>query len=350
MTTPPSRNNSRNSNTNHRNRSPATAKKLGQLHPRNPHQGRYDFAVLTRALPELAKHTITNPNGESTINFSDHEAVRVLNQALLAHYYGVKFWDIPEGYLCPPIPGRADYIHYIADLLAQTTHVNSDNTPPTGKDIHALDIGTGASAIYPIIGSQSYGWRFTASDIDPVSVNTATVISQANPKLKGSVKVKLQPEPKYIFKNIIGRQDYFDVVVCNPPFHASLEEAMAANSRKQHNLQRHRGKNENVQISRSSTKSGNAAQNLNFGGQHKELWSTGGEITFLTNMIKESKDFGEHVGWFTSLVSKSENVKPLQLLLKQLDVAQMRIIEMSQGQKSTRVLAWRFTMDEAEQD
>ncbi|WP_435979539.1 23S rRNA (adenine(1618)-N(6))-methyltransferase RlmF [Psychrobacter sp. DM4] len=341
---------SKNDSHKHKNRAPRTAKKLGQLHPRNLHQGRYDFAVLTRALPKLAEHTITNPKGESTINFSDVDAVRVLNQALLAQFYGVKFWDIPEGYLCPPIPGRADYIHYIADLLAQTTHVNADNTPPTGKDIHALDIGTGASAIYPIIGSQSYGWRFTASDIDTVSVNTAAVISQANPKLKGAIKVKLQSEPKYIFKNIIGRQDYFDVVICNPPFHASMEEAMEANSRKQHNLQRHRGKNENEQISRRSTKSGNAAQNLNFGGQHKELWSEGGEIAFLTKMIKESKDFAEHVGWFTSLVSKSENVKPLQLLLKQLDVAQMRIIEMSQGQKSTRVLAWRFTMDEAEED
>lgn len=339
---------SRNNANNHRNRSPATAKKLGQLHPRNPHQGRYDFAALTRALPELAKHTITNPKGEPTINFSDHGAVRVLNQALLAQFYGVKFWDIPDGYLCPPIPGRADYIHYVADLLAQTTHVNADNNPPTGKQIHALDIGTGASAIYPIIGSQSYGWRFTASDIDPISVNTAALICEANPKLKGAVKVKLQPEPKRFFKNIIGRQDYFDVVVCNPPFHASMAEAMESNSRKQHNLQRHRGKNENEQVSRSSTKSGNAAQNLNFGGQHKELWSTGGEITFLTNMIKESQQFAEHVGWFTSLVSKSENVKPLQLLLKELDVAQMRIIEMSQGQKSTRVLAWRFTLDESE--
>ena len=122
---------------------------------------------------------------------------------------------------------------------------------------------------------------------------------------------------------------------------------MQANTRKQHNLQRHRGKNENEQISRHSTKAGNAAQNLNFGGQHKELWSEGGEIAFLTKMMKESQDFAEHVGWFTSLVSKSENVKPLQLLLKQLDVAQMRIIEMSQGQKNTSVLAWRFNTDEA---
>ena len=331
---------------NHRNRTPRIAEKLGQLHPRNPHQGRYDFETLTRALPELADHTITNPKGEPTINFSDHSAVRTLNRALLAQFYGVKFWDIPDGYLCPPIPGRADYIHYIADLLAQTTHVNDDHTPPTGKQIHALDIGTGASAIYPIIGSQSYGWRFSASDIDPISVNTAALICEANPKLKGAIKVKLQPEPKHFFKNIIGRQDYFDVVVCNPPFHASMAEALESNSRKQHNLQRHRGKNDHAQISRSSTKSGNAAQNQNFGGQHKELWSEGGEITFLTNMIIESQQFAEHVGWFTSLVSKSENVKPLQLLLKELDVAQMRVIEMSQGQKSTRVLAWRFNIDE----
>ena len=70
MTNPSSRNN----RPKHRNRSPATAKKLGQLHPRNPHQGRYDFGLLTRALPELADYTITNPKGEPTINFSDAKA------------------------------------------------------------------------------------------------------------------------------------------------------------------------------------------------------------------------------------------------------------------------------------
>ncbi|WP_201534187.1 23S rRNA (adenine(1618)-N(6))-methyltransferase RlmF [Psychrobacter ciconiae] len=333
-------------NTNkHRNRSPETQKKLGKLHPRNPHQGRYDFTVLTQAFPKLADYTISNPKGEPTVDFSDANAVRVLNQALLAHYYGVKFWDLPEGYLCPPIPGRADYIHYIADLLAQTTHSSDDNLPPKGKNIHALDIGTGASVIYPIIGSQSYGWRFTATDIDPVSVNTAALICDTNPKLKSAIKVKLQPDSRFIFKNIIGRQDYFDVTLCNPPFHASLAEAMDANSRKQFNLQRHRASNANSQISQSSSKSKNARQNLNFGGQHQELWSHGGEIAFLTKMAKESQDFAEHVGWFTSLVSKSENVKPLQLLLKQLGATQVRIIEMSQGQKNTRVIAWRFETD-----
>ena len=327
-------------------KAPRKPKAATQLHPRNPHQGRYDFVALTRALPELAEHTITNPSGEATINFADAAAVRTLNKALLLTHYGVKFWDIPAGYLCPPIPGRADYVHHVADLLAQTTHVNEEQSAPTGKSIHALDIGTGASCIYPIIGSQSYGWRFTATDIDPVSVNTAALICSANPKLKSAIKVKLQPNPEHIFAGIIGRQDYFDVTFCNPPFHASLDEALAANSRKQSKLHKHRAKNDKVNHNLPAASS-QPTPNLNFGGQHNELWSEGGEIAFLSKMAKESRDVAAHVGWFTTLVSKSENVRPLRHLLESLEVAQMRVIDMTHGQKNTRILAWRFGTDDA---
>jgi len=103
--------------------------------------------------------------------------VRCLNQALLAQTYQIKHWMIPVGYLCPPIPGRADYIHYVADLLAGAGKV------PTGKQVGVLDIGTGANCIYPIIGSQSYGWKFLATDIDPVSVKTACLFVESNPCL-----------------------------------------------------------------------------------------------------------------------------------------------------------------------
>ena len=97
---------------------PANKPAASTLHPRNPHQGRYDFDKLIKALPELEKHAITNPSGEATINFSDADAVLTLNKALLAHHYNIKYWDLPKGYLCPPIPGRADYIHQVANLLA----------------------------------------------------------------------------------------------------------------------------------------------------------------------------------------------------------------------------------------
>ena len=308
------------------------------LHPRNPHQGRYDFDVLTRAFPELAKYTITNPNGEPTVNFSDAKSVMTLNKALLAHHYGVKLWELPEGYLCPPIPGRADYIHQVADLLKNNPADHASELPESGQRIHVLDIGVGASCIYPIIGSQSYGWRFTGSDIDPVSVNTAKTICQANPNLKDLIKIKLQDDPKSIFAGIIGPKDYFDLTVCNPPFHASLDEAMAANASKEAKLAKNRLRRGQGVVAAA------AKNNLNFGGQQSELWTKGGEVAFISKMIKESKKFAGQVGWFTTLVSKSESLKPLIELAERTGARKVTVLNMKHGQKMTRILAWRFAL------
>ena len=89
------------------------------FHPRNRHQGRYDVAALVEASPELGPFVLRTPGGALSIDFADPRAVKALNLALLTAHYGVRGWDIPEGYLCPPIPGRADYVHHLADLLAR---------------------------------------------------------------------------------------------------------------------------------------------------------------------------------------------------------------------------------------
>ena len=90
------------------------------LHPRNQHRTRYDLEELFRKTPELKKFVFINEHELETIDFSNPEAVKTLNKALLKTYYGVIEWDLPTDYLCPPIPGRADAIHYIADLLAES--------------------------------------------------------------------------------------------------------------------------------------------------------------------------------------------------------------------------------------
>jgi 23S rRNA (adenine1618-N6)-methyltransferase len=303
-----------------RNKTPT---KTASLHPRNPHQGRYDFVALCRTCPDLRSHLKTNPRGDDTIDFSDDQAVLCLNKALIAHYYYVESWDIPKGYLCPPIPGRADYIHYLADLLATC----ADSELPSGKHIKVLDIGTGANLIYPIIGSQSYGWQFVASDIDPVSVKTANSIVQSNACLNGLIRLQQQKNSRSIFKGVIAAEDRFDLTMCNPPFHASMADAQASNQRKIRNL----GKGK---------KTGPAK--LNFGGQKAELWCPGGEIRFLKDMAKESLEFGQQVCWFSSLVSKEENVRPLQQCLKKLGALQIEVMKMSQGQKISRLIAWSF--------
>lgn len=288
-----------------------------KLHPRNQHSDGYDFARLTAQTPELAAFTISNPLGQATIDFQDVGAVRMLNRALLKTHYNVDFWDIPDGYLCPPIPGRVDYIHYLADLLAES---NNQETP-RGRHIKALDIGTGASLVYPLTGQSEYGWDFTGVDIDAGALKSAKKICDVN-KLK--ITLRRQTEPENIFKGVIEASDTFHVTMCNPPFHASMEQANKGTQRKWANL----GKG--------------PSQKLNFGGQSAELWCPGGEIKFLARMVEQSMEFAEQCLWFTSLVSKKDNLKPLNRILGKANVADFKVVEMAQGQKTSRFIAWTY--------
>lgn len=287
------------------------------LHPRNQHREGYDFERLMAKSPELAGITTTNPHGQTTIDFSDLNAVRMLNRALLLTYYDLDFWDIPDTYLCPPIPGRVDYIHYLADLLAES----NGGKIPRGRDIKALDIGTGASLVYPLTGQHEYGWDFTGVDIDSVSIASARQICQKNGL---NIRLRQQKNPEDIFAGVIAPEDIFHVTMCNPPFHASLDQADKGTRRKWRNL----GK-------------GNTGA-LNFGGQNAELWCPGGEIGFIATMIEQSMDVAEQCLWFTCLVSKKDNLKPLSRLLKRAQVAESRIVDMAQGQKESRFIAWTY--------
>lgn len=311
---------------------PASA---GKLHPRNIHQGRYDLAALCKACPELKAFLVPNPQGDDSIDFSDSRAVLCLNKALLAHYYQITHWQIPAGYLCPPIPGRADYIHYAADLLTSAAGA----PVPTGKKVRVLDIGVGANCIYPIIGSQSYGWKFVGSDIDPLALKVAELIVQSNPRLGKLVTLRLQTDANAVFRGIIKTDEYFDLTLCNPPFHASAAEAGEANLRKRNRLGR------NAVSDRGNDRGDNTAGPLNFGGQNHELWCTGGELGFVTRMITESVEFSQQVYCFTSLVSKKENVAPLKKLLSRSGATRVEVLATRQGQKASRLLAWSFLSD-----
>ncbi|EGP19361.1 23S rRNA mA1618 methyltransferase [Halomonas sp. TD01] len=262
-----------------------------------------------------------NAHGDLSIDFADPLAVKTLNAALLNRHYNIVDWDIPEGALCPPIPGRADYIHYIADLLGREQ-----------RSIKLLDIGTGANGIYPLLACQIYGWQCVGSDINPQSLeNVATIIAN-NPTLKERFTLRMQHDKNHIFEGIIQAGEFFDVSVCNPPFHASLDEALKGSQLKLNNLARSRGEQQPK----------NQSPTLNFGGLGAELWCKGGEQLFLKKLIRESKVYSTQCRWFTSLVSKTDNVKPAKKLIHKLGAVDVREIEMKQGNKITRVLSWTF--------
>lgn len=292
------------------------------LHPRNKHNGNYDFETLIEALPELKQFVGLNKFGNESIDFANPDAVRALNKALLKQYYNIRYWELPKTNLCPPIPGRADYIHYIADILAES----NNGTIPTGSGIKILDIGVGANCIYPIIGHQEYGWEFVGTEVDKPAKLTAENIINQNPELKGAITIRLQQSKRQIFKEIIQPEEHFNFTICNPPFHNSKEEATKGTQRKLKNL-------------------GKATEGkpiLNFSGQNNELWYEGGELAFITNMIYESVHFKTQCQWFSSLVSKKENLKPFYTILKKVNATAVKTIEMEQGNKVSRILVWRF--------
>lgn len=294
------------------------------LHPRNLHRNRYDFEKLISNCPELKAFVAINKHGIETIDFSDPNAVKTLNSALLKTYYDIQNWDIPKNYLCPPIPGRADYIHYIADLLAES----NNNEIPKTPTVLGLDVGTGSNLIYPILGNSIYNWSFVGTDIDKKAIENCSKIIEANPKLIDSISLQQQMESRFIFKNIITPEDRFTFTMCNPPFHASAEEANKSASRKVTNLNPKERKNTNPV--------------LNFGGQNAELWCNGGEIGFITQMIYESAKYASQVLWFTTLVSKKENLSSIYKTLQKVNAVSVKTIDMAQGQKTSRIVAWSF--------
>lgn len=305
------------------------------LHPRNVHNQSYDFPALVKSYPPLAPYVKPNTHGNLSIEFANPVAVRFLNAALLKHHYGIAGWDIPEGALCPPIPGRADYIHYVAELPGLREPASS---------VRLLDIGTGANGIYPLLACKIYGWQCVGSDISDRSLESVAAIIANNPDLQDSFTLRKQTDKNHIFKGIIQPGEFFDISVCNPPFHASLEEALKGSQRKLDNLARNRGEEVAARTNKNSAAKSSTANSptLNFGGMEAELWCNGGEQLFLKKMIQESKLFANQCRWFTSLVSKAENVKPAKKLIQKAGALDVREIEMVQGNKITRILAWTF--------
>jgi len=288
--------------------------KLAKVHPRSRHTGRYDFALLTKNSPELGSFASRNPSGEPTIDFSDPRAVLALNRALLVTYYGLSSWELPPGYLCPPIPGRADLVHAAAELIGGRR----------GDPVRVLDVGVGANCVYPIIGRAEYGWRFVGCDTDRIALAAAQRIVDANPSLAGGVELRLQSAPHRVLAGVINAGEFFDLVLCNPPFHASLEAAREASAVKWTKLGRSPG----------------AAPN--FAGVESELWCPGGEEAFARRMIEDSAVFKSQILWCTILISKASCLPSLDKALTKFGAVRRRVIDMAQGQKKSRLVAWSF--------
>ena len=58
-------------------------------------------------------------------------------------------------------------------------------------------------------------------DINSDAVGSAKKIVAATRELENKIEIRHQTNNANIFTGIIKSQEYFDVTVCNPPFHTS---------------------------------------------------------------------------------------------------------------------------------
>jgi 23S rRNA (adenine1618-N6)-methyltransferase len=279
------------------------------MHPKNPFQEDYDFNALMGHYKELSEYVFRNEFGNQTINFGNKHAVKALNTALLKKFYNVN-WDIPDGNLCPPIPGRLDYLLYLADLIKK-------------EKVHLLDIGTGANLIYPILASCHFKWNCTASEVDRSAFINGLALIERNEILR-HIDLRQQKFKNKIFEHLIKPTDTFDAVVCNPPFYKNAYEAASKNQKKVKNL--------NL----------NESDKSNFSGLSNELWYKGGEVAFIRKMVAESILYKNQVHWFTSLISNKDNVRIVKRAINKTNPTKTRIIDMEQGNKKSRFIAWSF--------
>lgn len=284
------------------------------FHEKNEFRLGYDLPSLERANKDL-KPFLSREEGEIRVDYTHSQAVIELNRAILKHHFQMQEWFLPEGALCPAIPGRWDYLLRLRDLL------------PQEAPLRGLDIGTGSSLIYSLLAVYGLNIRMVGSDISQESLQHARKILHANPLLPQQVELRHQAVAHHIFQGIVKSDETFDFCLCNPPFHGSEKEAEQAAQRKAKNLDLPQ------QLATSS----------NFGGRHHELWCKGGEAAFLKKMMKESLLFASQIRWFSSLVSKSENVAPMIKFLKKHHATAIEIFPLEHGNKKSRAVAWSFS-------
>ena len=293
---------------------------LPPMHAQNPYAERYDLKSLANAHPPLQEHIVLNPSCQQTIDFTISDAVYELNKAMLLADYKLGDYNLPKGYLIPPIPGRLEYLLHLRDFISEKFKVDK------AVELRGLDIGAGANGIYCILGVQHFNWSMIGAESDAVAVKTVSENMLLTNALKDKIEIRHQENKSFLFNNIIQPKEQFDFSVCNPPFHSSKDEALKGSLKKQSNLVNPSDRNTHL---------------LNFEGQANELWCNGGEALFIKRLIKESLGFKSQVKVFSCLVSKADSLAAIEKQLKKAK-ANHQIIPMDLGNKKSRIMVWWF--------
>ncbi|MCJ1223790.1 hypothetical protein MMC12_000433 [Toensbergia leucococca] len=272
-----------------------------------------DFSVLALQDPEFNKHVKFN----GQLDFSNPEAVQQLTKSLLKRDFRLNI-ELPCDRLCPPVPNRFNYILWIQGLLDTTADTYTECFDPN-REVVGLDIGTGASCIYALLGcSQRPAWKFAVTDIDDKNMQYARRNIIHN-NLKSRIRpLQTTTKSPLIPLDALGIES-IDFTICNPPFYASVSELLASAASK----------------SRPPYSACTGAE--------IEMVTPGGEVAFVTCIIEESVRLRERCQWYTSMLGKLSSVPVLVEKLKGAGVGNWGVKEFVQGGKTRRWgIAWSW--------
>jgi 23S rRNA (adenine1618-N6)-methyltransferase len=297
------------------------------MHPRNFFAAANpDFAALAATHPRLLPYLVETKDGRRTIDFASWDATVELNRALLDTFYGVKHWDVPRGHLCPPAANRANYVHWIEDLL-ELSRPASASASAAGPAVVGLDVGVGASCVYPLIGASLNGWRFVGIDVTDVAVASARANAEANVAIRHLIEIRDartfslrrrdSARDGSVILPAIEEDERFAFCMCNPPF---------------------------FDLDRSASERRRPNRASDFGGSDAETACPGGERAFTARIFEDSLLLRDRVHWYTTMCGKKETVKHLRRALasREARVAAVRTTVFRQGKTARWGVAWSF--------
>ena len=256
-----------------------------------------------------------NLNGRVSLNFKDLEAVRALTCTLLREDFGLSI-NIPLERRIPTVPLRLNYIHWVEDLIG---HQNSDKSTLR----RGIDIGTGASCIYPLLGTTLNGWYFLATEVDDMCFNYAKKNMEQN-NLSDPIKAVKVPQKTLLMGTLKEEsQIIYDFCMCNPPFFANQLEAKGVNS-------------QNPRRPPPSS--------VNTGGI-TEIMAEGGELEFVKRIIHDSLQLEKRLRWYSCVLGKKCSLASLKEELHIQRVPNVTSTELCQGRTMRWALAWSFYDD-----
>ncbi|XP_043194380.1 RNA N6-adenosine-methyltransferase mettl16-like [Amphibalanus amphitrite] len=276
------------------------------MHPRNIYRTPPDFKELVNDYPEVRPFMTTDIAGKTKYDFQNPDALRVLTETLLKKDFQLDV-QIPAGKLVPTLPNRLNYLLWLEDVVGALQL-------PDDQTVTGLDVGTGACAVYALLGSRR-GWHMIGTERDPDSLEAARRNVQKN-GLDNQVKV-LEADGT-LLTGPLRAAGPVHFTLCNPPFFDSDPADPEAPAPRR------------PPPPAAST------------GVLHEVSCPGGERAFVTQMIKESAALADRCRVFTTMLGHKSSVRPMKKAAYEAGAKEAIATELCQGWTKRWAIGWTF--------